>query len=40
MDNNINMKIVNKKDLIKKYHALAEGIYETSKWMLTNNKIK
>lgn len=23
---------------IKKYYALAEGIYETSKWMLTNNK--
>ncbi|MBL7726674.1 MAG: hypothetical protein JNM68_03265, partial [Dinghuibacter sp.] len=24
--------------LIKKYFALAEGMYETAKWMLVNNK--
>lgn len=27
-----------RKEYIKKYFALAEGIYETSKWMLINNK--
>lgn len=27
-----------KEALIKKYFALAEGMYETSKWMLVNNK--
>lgn len=27
-----------RKEYIKKYYALTEGIYETSKWMLYNNK--